>query len=182
MTTYPPPDDPESLSLIGDPVAVTVLPGDYYRWRLPLSSHPSTRWQLAFQNPLNGSGTTLPRMVNFDRGGLVLECDKASLPTWLTFIRRWIDKANAEVAAQAIEGLRVVVRFLPDCTQWYWEVRRGDEIVESSWSGQWMAYPTREEAERAGAKRVKARRAAAALKTRARITNAATSQDTPTVA
>jgi hypothetical protein len=35
-------DEPEVISLIGEPIAITGLPGDRYRWRLPLSAHPSS--------------------------------------------------------------------------------------------------------------------------------------------
>ena len=147
-------DEPEVISMIGEPFPISALPGDHYRWRVPLSARPSARWQLAFQDPLGGSGRTLPWMVNFDRGALTIDCDKASLPTWLNFICQWIEKANSQLAAHAGDGLRVVVKLLPDCCLWYWELRRGDEIMESSWSGQWVAYSSRADAAVAGARRL----------------------------
>jgi hypothetical protein len=151
-------DEPEVISVVGEPFPISALPADSYRWRIPLSAHPSARWQLTFQDPLGGSGRTLPRMVNFDRGALTIDCDKASLPTWLSFISRWIEKANSQVAGHAGDGLRVVVKLLADCCLWYWELRRGDEIVESSWSDQWVAYSSRADAAVAGARRLTALR------------------------
>ncbi len=147
-------DKPEVISMVGEPFPISAFPGDSYRWRIPLSAHPSARWQLAFQDPLEGSGRILSRMVHFDRGALTIDCDKASLPTWLNCIAQWIEKANSQVSGQAGDGLRVVVKLLPDCCLWYWELRRGDEIVESSWSGQWVAYSSRADAAIAGAQRL----------------------------
>jgi hypothetical protein len=54
------------------------------------------------------------------------------------------------------ERLTVEVRLLPDPCLWYWEIRDTDrgEVVASSWAGEWTAYPSPEEAYRAGRRRL----------------------------
>jgi len=161
------PDEAEHIAMAGEAIPVALLPGDDYRWRVPLSSHPSTRWQLAFQHSLDSAGSTPPRMAGFDRGALIVESDEATLSVWLARLPRWIEKANAEIAARVIQELRIVVTFLPECAQWRWELRRGSEIVESSWASHWLAYPSRTEAAKAGAKRLTALQDATARATAA---------------
>jgi hypothetical protein len=55
------------------------------------------------------------------------------------------------------QRLSVEVRLMsePPCL-WHWEIRDHDrgEIVESSWTREWMAYESSEEAERAGRQRL----------------------------
>jgi hypothetical protein len=53
--------------------------------------------------------------------------------------------------------LRVDVRLMSEPCLWRWEIRdpeRG-EIVDSSWTREWMAYDSPEEALRAGCQRLK---------------------------
>ncbi|HXG15362.1 MAG TPA: hypothetical protein VNK50_03890 [Calidithermus sp.] len=54
------------------------------------------------------------------------------------------------------ERLTVEVRLLPDPCLWYWEILDTDrgEVVASSWAGEWTAYPSPEEAYRAGQRRL----------------------------
>ncbi len=51
---------------------------------------------------------------------------------------------------------RVDVRLLPEPSLWCWEIREGAEerLVESSWTGSWLAFESREEAEAAGQRRL----------------------------
>src|SRR5262245_15125065 len=60
------------------------------------------------------------------------------------------------------ERLTVEVRLLPDPCLWCWEIRdaQRDEVLESSWAGEWTAYSSPEEALRAGRRRLTARPAA----------------------
>jgi hypothetical protein len=54
------------------------------------------------------------------------------------------------------ESLTVEVRLLTDPCLWTWDIRdrmRG-EVVDSSWTGEWMAYESPEEAYRAGRRRL----------------------------
>lgn len=155
-----PTDRSETISLMGPPTAVATLPASSVRWRFPLSAPPSNRWKLCFQDPLGGSGRTVPRAVSFDGDSLILETDEASLPTWQKFIKQWIEKANKDVEAVAPGHLHIVIGFLPECSRWYWELRHGTEVVESSWRGEWMAYASRSEAAKAAAERLKERQAA----------------------
>ncbi len=60
------------------------------------------------------------------------------------------------------ERLTVEVRLLPDPCLWCWEIRDADrnEVLESSWAGEWTAYGSPEEALRAGRRRLTDRPAA----------------------
>src|SRR6266481_1571582 len=60
------------------------------------------------------------------------------------------------------ERLTVEVRLLPDPCLWCWEIRdaQRNEVLESSWAGEWTAYGSPEEALRAGRRRLVARPAA----------------------
>ena len=59
------------------------------------------------------------------------------------------------------ERLTVEVRLLPDPCLWCWEIRDDrDEVLESSWAGEWTAYSSPEEALRAGRHRLTDRPAA----------------------
>jgi len=60
------------------------------------------------------------------------------------------------------ERLRVEIRLLPDPCLWCWEIRDADrnEVLESSWAGEWTAYRSSEEALRAGRRRLTDRPAA----------------------
>ncbi len=60
------------------------------------------------------------------------------------------------------ERLTVEVRLLPDPCLWCWEIRdaQRNEVLESSWAGEWTAYSSPEEALRAGRRRLIARPAA----------------------
>ena len=54
------------------------------------------------------------------------------------------------------EHLAVEVQLMSEPCLWRWDIRdrsRGD-VVESSWTGLWMAYESCEEAYRAGAQRL----------------------------
>ena len=54
------------------------------------------------------------------------------------------------------EQLAVEVQLMSEPCLWRWDIRdrsRGD-VVESSWTGLWMAYDSSEEAYRAGAQRL----------------------------
>jgi hypothetical protein len=54
------------------------------------------------------------------------------------------------------DSLTVEVRLLTDPCLWTWDIRdrmRGD-VVDSSWTGEWMAYESSEEAYRAGRRRL----------------------------
>lgn len=155
-----PTDQSETIAVTGPPTAVATLPAGYVRWRFPISAPPSNRWKLSFQDPLGGLGRTVPRTVSFDGDSLILETDGASLPTWQKCIEQWIEKANKDMEAAPPGHLHIVIGFLPECSRWYWELRHGAEIVESSWRGEWMAYPSRTEAATAAAERLKERQAA----------------------
>lgn len=49
------------------------------------------------------------------------------------------------------ESLHVRARLLSDPALWSWEITdRQGEIVASSWHSEWTAYPSRDEAVRAG--------------------------------
>jgi hypothetical protein len=52
--------------------------------------------------------------------------------------------------------LRVQVRLMAEPCLWRWEIRDPDrdEIIDSSWTGEWMAYDSPEEALRAGRQRL----------------------------
>jgi hypothetical protein len=52
--------------------------------------------------------------------------------------------------------LSLKVRLMSDPCLWQWEIRdrERDEVVESSWTREWMAYESVEEAERAGRRRL----------------------------
>jgi hypothetical protein len=54
------------------------------------------------------------------------------------------------------QGLSVEVQLMSEPCLWRWEIRdyeRG-EVVENSWTREWMAYESPEEAERAGRQRL----------------------------
>ena len=54
------------------------------------------------------------------------------------------------------DSLTVEVQLMSEPCLWHWEIRdreRG-EVVDSSWAREWMAYESREEAERAGRQRL----------------------------
>lgn len=54
------------------------------------------------------------------------------------------------------QRLTLEVRLMSEPCLWRWEIRdheRG-EVVESSWTREWMAYESLEEAERAGRQRL----------------------------
>ena len=52
--------------------------------------------------------------------------------------------------------LTVEVRLMSEPCLWRWEIkdRQRDEIVDNSWTREWMAYDSREEAYRAGRQRL----------------------------
>ena len=54
------------------------------------------------------------------------------------------------------ESLTVEVRLLTDPCLWTWDIRdrMHGEVVDSSWTGEWMAYESPEEAYRAGRRRL----------------------------
>ncbi len=54
------------------------------------------------------------------------------------------------------ERLRVEVRLLPDPCLWCWEIRDRSlgEVVESSWTAEWRAFDSAEEAYSAGKHRL----------------------------
>ena len=51
---------------------------------------------------------------------------------------------------------KVEVSLMDDPCLWRWEIRDavGDAVVQSSWDHEWTAYPSREEAYRAGQARL----------------------------
>ena len=53
-------------------------------------------------------------------------------------------------------GLTVRVNLMTDPCMWQWEIRDGrhDEVVATSWSSEWMAYESPDEAYRAGQARL----------------------------
>ena len=54
------------------------------------------------------------------------------------------------------QRLSLEVRLMSEPCLWRWDIRDrdGGEIVASSWAGDWMAYESVEEAERAGRQRL----------------------------
>jgi len=57
----------------------------------------------------------------------------------------------------ATQRLSLEVELMSEPCLWRWEIRdpeRG-EVVESSWTREWMAYESSEEAERAGRQRLR---------------------------
>jgi hypothetical protein len=52
--------------------------------------------------------------------------------------------------------LTVEVRLMAEPCLWRWEIkdRQRDEVVDNSWTCEWMAYDSREEAYRAGRQRL----------------------------
>jgi len=54
------------------------------------------------------------------------------------------------------DGLAVEVHLMSEPCLWRWEIkdRSRGAVVESSWTGQWMAYDSSEEAYRAGTQRL----------------------------
>lgn len=54
------------------------------------------------------------------------------------------------------QSLSLEVRLMSEPCLWRWEIRDRDrgEVVESSWTRDWMAYESLEEAERAGRQRL----------------------------
>ena len=52
--------------------------------------------------------------------------------------------------------LSVEVRLMSEPCLWRWEIkdRQRDEIIDNSWTREWMAYDSREEAYRAGRQRL----------------------------
>src|SRR2546427_5279599 len=71
-------------------------------------------------------------------------------------------RRGAHMRGDLSERLRVEVRLLPDPCLWCWEIRDADrnEVLESSWAGEWTAYRSSEEALRAGRRRLTDRPAA----------------------
>jgi hypothetical protein len=68
------------------------------------------------------------------------------------------DATDADVPTR----LSVEVRLMTEPCLWQWQIRdplRG-EIVESSWTSEWMAYESAEEAYEAGRRRLRGLRAA----------------------
>ena len=59
-------------------------------------------------------------------------------------------------------AFKLEVQLMDDPCLWRWEIRDSarDEIVDSSWSREWAAYESAEEAYRAGRERLQALRAA----------------------
>jgi hypothetical protein len=57
-------------------------------------------------------------------------------------------------------NFKVEVQLMDDPCLWRWEIRdpSRDEVVESSWSRDWAAYNSAEEAYRAGRERLRALR------------------------
>ena len=53
-------------------------------------------------------------------------------------------------------GLTVKVNLMTDPCMWQWEIRdpRRDEVVATSWTTEWMAYESPDEAFRAGQARL----------------------------
>ena len=53
-------------------------------------------------------------------------------------------------------GLTVKVNLMSDPCMWQWEIRdpRRDEVVATSWTSEWMAYESPDEAFRAGQARL----------------------------
>ena len=53
--------------------------------------------------------------------------------------------------------LSVEVRLMDEPCLWRWQIRDRDrdEVVDSSWTREWMAYESPEEAERAGRQRLR---------------------------
>lgn len=56
----------------------------------------------------------------------------------------------------SVDDLAVEVQLMSEPCLWRWEIRHRsrDEVIESSWTGQWMAYDSSEEAYRAGTQRL----------------------------
>jgi hypothetical protein len=58
--------------------------------------------------------------------------------------------------SEAQQHLRVEVRLMNEPCLWRWEIRdrARNEVIDSSWTREWMAYESREEALRAGRQRL----------------------------
>jgi hypothetical protein len=58
--------------------------------------------------------------------------------------------------SSASSDLTVEVRLMSNPCLWRWEIkdRRRNEVVDSSWTAEWMAYDSSEEAYRAGRQRL----------------------------
>ena len=58
--------------------------------------------------------------------------------------------------SQGRQHLSVEVRLMTEPCLWRWEIhdRVRDEVVDNSWTREWMAYESREEALRAGRQRL----------------------------
>ena len=58
--------------------------------------------------------------------------------------------------SQAQQRLSVEVRLMTEPCLWRWEIcdRERNEVVDNSWTREWMAYESREEALRAGRQRL----------------------------
>jgi hypothetical protein len=67
-----------------------------------------------------------------------------------------VSKGGLAMRSDLNTRLTVEVRLLPDPCLWCWEIRdaeRGD-LVESSWTGEWTAYDSADEAYSAGRRRL----------------------------
>jgi hypothetical protein len=58
--------------------------------------------------------------------------------------------------SKAPQHLSVEVRLMNEPCLWRWEIRdrARNEVIDSSWTREWMAYESREEALRAGRQRL----------------------------
>jgi hypothetical protein len=84
-----------------------------------------------------------------------------------------VNRQRGEDWVGHIDGLVLRVELLAEPCLWYWEIRDAADgrLVESSWAGEWAAFPSRTEAAAAGAGRraeVAATGSAVRVKTRSR--------------
>ena len=78
-----------------------------------------------------------------------------------TVLANFHGRAMSRVGATAMqhsdsEQYRLEITLMDDPCMWRWEIRDAsrDAVVASSWQQEWTAYPSREEAYRAGRERL----------------------------
>jgi hypothetical protein len=67
-----------------------------------------------------------------------------------------VARKGAVLMKDEVEGLKLEVRLMDDPYLWRWDIKDvvHESVVQSSWDQEWTAYPSREEAYRAGRERL----------------------------
>jgi hypothetical protein len=80
------------------PPSARDVKGKTITWTLPLSAMPDKEWRKFFVQTRDTTVVCNPRSVAMYQGLMVFESVEDDVPTWISFIDKWMAAANARYA------------------------------------------------------------------------------------